>query len=151
MDQNFDMDEETVTDQSGLGQNAVVDQIPAVQITVDHGDAVKADWQEEEECWLATYDLASCVVLAVICKQRGFLQHIDISENHPTEKSIMSLKPFGASYKKDYKDFRLFIVQPQQPLHSVELLNINCVREEFDSIVGERRVFTAGGRRSCTR
>jgi hypothetical protein len=109
--------------------------------TVDCGKGFNVGWKDGEESWLATYDLSRCMALVIINKQRGFLMHIDISENEPTEKCVAQFKAWWTKHRTKYHDARMFIVRPGVNLtvYPGDMVRINRVMEEFSKTVGEER------------
>jgi hypothetical protein len=78
------------------------------------------DWKQKQEQRLVTYEIEQCVIVAIINKEHGFLQHISISSQEVVDETIEQFSKWWDDHR-DYfppDDSRLFVILPDLTIHA---------------------------------
>ena len=117
-----------------------MDQTVAPQSTltfrVQCADGHQVDWTKGRKHWLCTRDMHRCMAIVVMNKERGFLQHLTISDIRRTEEQIMNFQHFWKLDSTHYADAKFFYIRPRVTGHPGDLVNINRVISKFHETIG---------------
>ena len=71
-------------------------------------------WKKKQEQRLSTYEIEQCIIVSIINKEHGFLQHISISSQEIAEQALTDFLKWWNDRKDDFPplESRLFVIFP---------------------------------------